>query len=184
MNRDKNHEDEEDVCCPICLAEVKTGEEARLPCQHVMHKKCYNRLQSMGHWRCPNCRKPFAKRKNKCRQELSSSNATSQQNDRSSNNRLIPSWETFGFCQTKNEANASLELEDGNSPGNNREKRQLTEGNPSTHHCRQMPYVDTCNDSCECCEEFHDELFLNLSDESFYRFFSSNLLYEESKTSL
>jgi len=171
MNRDKNHEDEEDVCCPICLAEVKTGEEARLPCQHVMHKKCYNRLQSMGHWRCPNCRKPFAKRKNKCRQELSSSNATSHQNDRSRNNSLIPSWETFGFRQTKNDENASLELEEGSSPVYNRKRRQFTGRNTRTHFCPQTPYVNRCNDSCDCCEEFQDQLYENLSDESFYRFF-------------
>lgn len=189
MNRDRNDEDEEDVCCPICLAVVKTGKETRLPCQHVMHKKCYNRLQSMGHWRCPNCREPFAKRKNKCRQEVSSSNAPSHQNDRSSNNSVGPLWETFGFRQSKNDDNVSLEQEEkqkqDSSPAvTNRKKREVTAGNPRTHHCRKVPYVEMCNDNSECREEFHDQLFENLTDESFFRFFSSNLLYEESKTIL
>jgi len=57
-------------CCPICLAQVKGRHEKRLPCQHILHKKCFERLQLKGHWRCPTCRRPFTKRNKSCSYEV------------------------------------------------------------------------------------------------------------------
>jgi len=57
-------------CCPICLAQVRGRQEKRLPCQHILHKKCFERLQLKGHWRCPTCRRPFTKRNKTCSYEV------------------------------------------------------------------------------------------------------------------
>jgi len=57
-------------CCPICLAQVRGRHEKRLPCQHILHKKCFERLQVKGHWRCPTCRRPFTKRNKTCSYEV------------------------------------------------------------------------------------------------------------------
>jgi len=56
-------------CCPICLAEVRGRHEKRLPCQHILHKKCFGRLKSKGHWKCPTCRRPFTKQSKTCSYE-------------------------------------------------------------------------------------------------------------------
>jgi len=182
MNRDENLEDEEDICCPICLAVVRMGHEIKLPCQHVMHKKCYKRLQSKGHWRCPNCRRPFAKRNKKCRQEVTTRNSASQQTNQSRDTSLSPFWETIGFGQTKNDdTDVSLEHEERGIPVCNRVKTHATGGCPKSDHGTEKSYVDMCNDDCQCSEEMDDQLLENLADVSFFRFFSSNLMYEESK---
>lgn len=61
-------------CCPICLAQVKVRHEKRLPCQHILHKKCFERLKSKGHWRCPTCRRPFTRQSKTCSHEVKSDN--------------------------------------------------------------------------------------------------------------
>lgn len=78
-------------CCPICLAEVKAVREKRLPCQHILHRKCFERLQSKGHWKCPTCRRPFAERSKTCSYEVKSDEAEGWENHRR------PYWDYLRF---------------------------------------------------------------------------------------
>jgi len=57
------------IDCSICLFQVESGQERTLPCGHILHKKCYQRLKDAEHWRCPNCRRPFAKPQKRCGHE-------------------------------------------------------------------------------------------------------------------
>jgi len=78
-------------CCPICLAEVKSVREKRLPCQHILHKKCFDLLQLKGHWKCPTCRRPFAERRKTCSYEIKSDDAEGWGNHR------LPYWDHLRF---------------------------------------------------------------------------------------
>jgi len=89
-------------CCPICLAQVRGRQEKRLPCQHILHKKCFERLQSKGHWRCPNCRRPFTKRSKTCSYEVKADSILDdldegRYNSSSESLHRRPYWDNLSF---------------------------------------------------------------------------------------
>ena len=62
-----------------------------------------------------------------------------------------------------------------------REKTHTAGGCPKSDGGTEKSHVDKRNDDCQYTEETDDQLLENLADESFFRFFCSNLMYEESK---
>jgi len=209
------------LICPICLLKVKKAKEKRLPCQHILHKKCFERLKSKGHWRCPNCREPFTKRSQKFNYELKDENIqglgldqyvpTLERMGRRSywdNLDLLPPLTPSGSDNSRKkqpQTHRVRELDSSRScsprereiiahrPQNKeksqperpkvqqvhrKERRGLRShhGNNRGRLGRSLSYLE--DDDKESDEELYSQVLENLTEEPFFRFFSSNIVHE------
>jgi len=186
-------------CCPICLAEVRGSREKRLPCQHILHKKCFERLKSKGHWRCPTCRRPFTRQSKTCSYEVKTDSLLDNLDEGryvSSTESLYrrPYWDHLSFLPpltppgAERDEHQSRIKRDLESPRSRRERespsiRQERDRPDSTRLVRQEPrngrhtrYRE--EESKESDDELYQQVVENFTDEPFFRFFSSNLLHE------
>jgi len=209
------------LICPICLLEVKKAKEKRLPCQHILHKKCFERLKSKGHWRCPNCREPFTRRRKECSYEVQDENIQGLALD-----HYVPSLERMGrrsywdsldllppltppcaHNSRKEQPPVSRvrELESPPSPSPrvreiiahrpqckekspferqrvqqvNRKERRSRLSHLRNNRKRlgiSSSYLE--DDDKESDEELYSQVVENLTEEPFFRFFSSNIVHE------
>jgi len=210
----------ENPICSICLAEIRKGKERRLPCQHILHKKCFERLRSTGHWKCPYCREPFKKRSKKCSHEAKIDNfhiledahyvtSTIERMDRRpywDNLSLLPPLTPSGSVNSRQELGPAHR---SGSPHSHSEKERNSsslsggakrESQVSRRRFQPQPIEPREKGGRECyqadnqerrnrpshleddAEDSVDELFNqvleNLTEEPFFRFFSSNIVHE------
>jgi len=205
--------------CSICLAEVKKGKEKRLPCHHILHKKCFERLRSKGHWKCPYCREPFTKRSKKCSYEAKIDNfhvledevSPVERMDRRSywdNLRLLPPLTPPGSANSRREVAPAHRGREVDSPlSRSRSRRDKDNSSLSGRAKRESPlsrrrvqlepietrgrqryqadnrerrnrssYME--DDDKESDDELYNQVVENLTEEPFFRFFSSNIVHE------
>jgi len=187
-------------CCPICLAEVKSRHEKRLPCQHILHKKCFERLQSNGHWRCPTCRRPFTSRRSKtCSYEVKTGDVLDDLEDRvaSTDNHRRPYWDNLRFLppltppgSDRDERPSRREVDSPRRRSNRRERespvrRRSERESPvrrrrihreERDERRRQYREEESKESSD--DELYEQVVENLMEEPFFRFFSSNLVHD------
>jgi len=209
------------LICPICLLDVKKAKEKRLPCQHILHKKCFERLKSKGHWRCPNCREPFMRRRKKFSYEVKDENIQGLGLDqyvpslerigrRSYWDRLdlLPPLTPPGSDNSRKKQPLAHRVRVLDSPPNSsprgreiiahgpqckeespiekqrvqqvhrkeRRGRQFHLGNNLERLSKSSSYFE--DDDKESDEELYSQVVANLTEEPFFRFFSSNIVHE------
>jgi len=148
-------------CCPICLAQVRGRQEKRLPCQHILHKKCFERLQSKGHWRCPNCRRPFTKRSKTCSFEVKADSILDDEGRYNSSYESLyrrPYWDNLSFLPPLTPPGSDSGLRDERQSRRERELDSPQRSQSFSQRERESPCIrrdreDPCDQRERDCTE-------------------------------